>query len=213
MTLAEFLHAFYETGEILFTSEDPLTLEPTDEADAIQQFIAMDERRRFEMAHEPPPFRSEPGLWAARLTYRICQCLVYRQIPAERIQADLREPCPGEPGPAQTYSVDLTFCRLPELLQRSASIASADPLLIALQRLAWDWPLSSVGIPVEVIDGGPEPDLSAILKQPSLFQLYLDRIFAKQDRSRLYHPQVAAAAAEAVGLYPELARGLPLNEG
>ncbi len=211
MTLAEFLTRFQDTGEIRFTSPDPVSLDPGEEADAIQQLIAMDERRRLEMAHEPPPFRTEPGIWAARLTYRICQCLVYREIPAERIQVDLQEACPGDPGPARSYSVDLTLFRLPELLQRAASIASADPLLIQLQRLAWEWPLSSVGIPVEVVEGGPEPDLSSIVDQPALLQLYADRVIASQDRTRLHHPAIAAAVRNSVGMHPELARGLGLD--
>jgi len=207
MTLAKFLTAYQTSGEIRFVQFDPVQLDPSGEADAIQQLLAMDERRRLEMAHEAPTFRTEPGLWAARLVYRICQCLVFRQIPAERIAVDLQEPCPGDPGPSQIYSVDLTLCRLPELLTRAAGISSADPLLIQLQRLAWEWPLSSVGIPLEITEGGPEPELTTIQEQPSLRQLYIDRVLATRDPSRLHNPEVAAAVKDALGMHPELAAG------
>lgn len=205
MNLAGFLISLQDTGQIAIDSMDPPALDPASEAQAIQQLLTLDERRRLEMAHEPPPMRTEPALWGATMLYRICQFLVFREIPARVIERDLAVPCPGERNASQVYSVDLTLHRLPELLVRAARIASADPLVRRMQRLAWEWPLSSVGIAVDVPAEGPEPDVAAILSQPSLLQLYVDRILQTKDRSRLYHPAVSAAVRNALGMHGHLA--------
>ena len=62
------------------------------------------------------------------------------------------------------------------------------------------WPLSSVGVS-GVEAGGLEP----ILDDECLRRLYVDRIIARDDRSRLTHPRVREAVMEAVGMYEELA--------
>ena len=208
MTLAEFLHQTQDTGEIIFDSSEPLALDTTAEADAIQQLLAIDERRRLEVAHEAPRLRVEPATWAAQLMFRVSQFLVYREVPAERIKIDLTEACPGEPGPEQSYSVDLTMHRLPELTLRAIHIASADPLVEQLLRLAWKWPLSSVGVSLDVPSDGPTPDLTAILSNAALKQLYVDRIFTTGDTSRLHDPEIAAAVADAIGDHSKLGEGL-----
>ncbi len=182
MDLAVFLAQIQDSGELPFTSPEPLAFQRTSSVELLE---SMDERRRLEMAHTPPEFRPDCALWSARLTARICQHLVYREIPAERIEADFQESCPEEPGPAQTYSVDLVLHWLPELLRRASRIASADPLVSQLQRLAWDWPLSSVGIGLDVKES--TPDLTPILENASLRQLYVDRILETADDTRLHH--------------------------
>ncbi|MEM7015370.1 MAG: hypothetical protein AAF585_28255 [Verrucomicrobiota bacterium] len=205
MQLADFLRHFQASGEILFDSNAPPELDAASEADAIQQLLEMDKRRRLELAHEAPRLRVDVAMWAARLMFRMSQFLVYREISTERIEADLGEPCPGDLGDEQTYSVDLTLWRLPELTQRAIQIASADPLVQQQLNLAWEWPLSSVGIALEVPVDGPQPNLAPVLGNPALLQLYVDRILAAKDKSRLHHPDVAAAIANAIGGYPNLA--------
>lgn len=205
MTLAEFLRQLQDSGDLVFDSAEPLNLDSAAEADAIQQLLALDERRRLEMPGAAPRLRVEPALWAARVVFRACQFLVCREAPAARVEADLREPCPGQPGPEQTYSVDLVLRRLPDLIKRASHIAEADPLVEQLLALAWNWPLSSVGIALEISPGAAEPDLSPILADASLRQLYVDRILATGDDSRLHRPKIRAAVENALGAHPELA--------
>lgn len=205
MQLANFLRQLQDSGEIVFDSNAPPNLEATEEADAIQQLLELDKRRRLELAHEAPRLRVDAAMWAARLMFRISQFLVYREIPAKQIEADLGEACPGEPDDEQIYSADLILWRLPELTQRAIQIASSDPLVQQLLKLAWEWPLSSVGIALEVPENGPEPNLAPVLDNPALCQLYVDRILAAKDTSRLHHPEVVNAISNALGGYPDLA--------
>lgn len=194
MDLAQFLHRVQENGELPFDSTDPIGFTRTSTE---RELLKMDERRKLDMAHSPPELDFEAAIWAAQRVARICQLLVYREISAEQVKEDLIDNCPSENGPSQTYSVDLTMVWLPELLRRAHSIASADPLILPLQRMAWDWPLSSVGIGLQVTDFESAPDLSPILAAPSLLQLYVDRILKNKDDTRLYHPTISAAVADA----------------
>ncbi|MFT5465241.1 MAG: hypothetical protein ACI8UO_000329 [Verrucomicrobiales bacterium] len=205
MTIAEFLNQLQDSGEVLFKSPEPPELDSPSEAEAIQQLLALDQRRRLEAAHEAPRLRIESALWAARLMFRVCQFLVYRSLPASLIETDLREPCPGNRDAEQAWSVDLVLSRLPEFTQRAVQIAEADPLVQQMLLLAWEWPLSSVGIPLDVSEDGPVPDLTTILSQPTLQALYVDRIFETGDTSRLHDPEIRAAVANTLGGHPELA--------
>ncbi|MEM1297030.1 MAG: hypothetical protein AAGH89_16815 [Verrucomicrobiota bacterium] len=196
MDLADFLVRIQENGELPFESTDSLGFVRTS---AEQELRKMDERRRLEMAHTPPPLNCEAAIWAARRVARVCQFLVYREIPAEQIEEDFKDACPNQKGASQSYSVDLTMVWLPELLRRAHNIASADPMIIPLQQLAWEWPLSSVGIGLQVQKSEAEPDLTPILGDASLLQLYVDRIIKTQDETRLYHPIIANAVNDARG--------------
>jgi hypothetical protein len=80
-------------------------------------------------------------------------------------------------------------------------------------RLARTWPLSSVGA-----DLGPGPfDVDAFVGDASLRALYVDRVLAQADLSRLGDPRVDDAAREALGARPDLrpavARALGVEPG
>ena len=83
---------------------------------------------------------------------------------------------------------------------RAKAASRSDPLLNHIEKWAKEWPLSSVGIPNIV----PE-SLDEILQNDSLRGLYIDRIIAKKDLSRLDHPQVQDAARAAYGIHHHLA--------
>ena len=69
-----------------------------------------------------------------------------------------------------------------------------------IERLACDWPLSSVGIDnVSVTE-----DRDAFLEEPCLLRLYVDRVLATEDVARLDHDAVARAARSSLGAWPEL---------
>jgi len=65
--------------------------------------------------------------------------------------------------------------------------------------LAREWPLSSAGIR----DVGPV-DVKAFIGHSGLRQLYIDRIIAYGDVTRLNEPMVELAARHALGAFPEL---------
>jgi hypothetical protein len=96
--------------------------------------------------------------------------------------------------------VDLTFRCLPSLVKMARSAAPSDPLLTHLARWAVEWPLSSVGMAVAgAIEIGPWTS------DPCLLGLYVDRVIARGDASRLTNLQVREAVQQALGLFPELA--------
>jgi hypothetical protein len=100
------------------------------------------------------------------------------------------------PSPEVCYSTDLALRVLPQLLALARGVALDDPLVIGLNTLAHDWPLSSVGVP-EVTN----VDESPFIDHPTLRRLYADRIIERRDVSRLTDPRVVAAVREALGAH------------
>jgi hypothetical protein len=106
---------------------------------------------------------------------------------------------PGDPQSVH-YSVDLTFRYLPDLYKLARSASQQDVLLTHLARWAVDWPLSSVGM------AGVEPvELDDWVNDPCLLGLYVDRVIARNDVSRLGDRRVREAVEQALGLFPDLA--------
>lgn len=171
-----------------------------DELQAAEQVLLSFERRyRADLPDTPPAISLPAAMWAAQVFYRACQCLAFREITGEEAQEMLR-PFSGQPDAGAHYSVDLTLRLLPDLLHRSRTTSRDDPLVEELLAIAHAWPLSSVGVSGVEVD-----DLEPILDNECLRRVYVDRIIARNDRSRLSHPRVREAVMEAVGMHEELA--------
>jgi len=154
---------------------------------------------RFDLPGTPPEFSLPAAIWTAEVFYRACQCLAFREINEEETKQMLR-PFSGRRDASAHYSADLTLRLLPDLLHRARTTSRDDPLVGELMTIANAWPLSSVGVSGVDVD-----DIEPILDDECLRQLYVDRIIARDDKSRLAHPRVREAVMEAVGLYEELA--------
>ena len=81
-------------------------------------------------------------------------------------------------------------------------MGQADPLVNHLLALAAAWPLSSVGAAGVSCEA---KDVEAFIGHPTLRQLYLDRIAASGDVSRLGVAAVRRGMRSAIGNYPQLA--------
>jgi hypothetical protein len=141
-------------------------------------------------------------VWGLRILIDSCRFLVYRDIEAETIAESLGRPCPAAPAPDVCYSADLFLRYLPDLVRLARAAGEADTLVDHLLRLAREWPLSSVGI------AGVEANadhVEALMRHPSLRQLYIDRMIDRRDVTRLGPPSVRAALQATLGNYPELA--------
>lgn len=197
MELGEFVAALAEGGQVRVVAD---AAGPP--AGAIDQVLReRDAVLRLDAAGTPPPLDLIAGRWSARLLYRACACFAFRDIAAETIAKDLAEPCPSARDLAATHwSVDLVFEHLHDLFGLARAIAAEDPLLVALRRLAADWPLAAVGIP-----GVPLGDPTRLLADDCLRVRLLDRIVARQDAERLADPAIAAALRRAMGQRPDLA--------
>ena len=156
---------------------------------------------RADLPEHSPPICQATAVWGAERFYRACQFLVVRDCSAEAIAAELTLARPKAAASASAaYSVDLTWRFLPDLLKLASGLASDDPLVTQLRRWAVEWPLSSVGVP-----NLGEVDVSGFLDDPCLRTLYIDRIIARRDRTRLTNERVRDAVREALGAFPELA--------
>lgn len=204
MTLAAFLRSLFDNGCVRLPTVVPFDAAALVGADA--ELIAFERLARQELPGDPPAFDLDVARWAALLFFRACQFVVYRDVPADVVQSELRAPLPARRRPDVDYSVDLTLRYLPDLFAFARAAAENDPLVAELRTLAVRWPLSSVGIA-----GLGDLDVSGFIDHPSLRGLYVDRILARGDSTRLADPRVKAAVTTAVGLHRELAGKLPLE--
>jgi hypothetical protein len=192
-----FLTDLLETGKI---SAPAASTQLTDALALLPQAIARaDAAARLELPGNPPLLSMPAAVWAATIFYQACQFLVHRQFDAAAVRAALGKRCPEGANPSSSYSVDLVFRYLPDLLSLARGIAHDDPLVERLMILARQWPLSSVGI---ALPAGVDP--TPFLKDRCLLTLYAERIIARQDVARLNHPMVCQAVRGAIGLHSQL---------
>jgi hypothetical protein len=195
MSLSQFLASLAESGRVA------ISLDLTEIVDAEAEPILLEINRLTQpnLAGDAPEYVPAVGLWAARLLHFGCQFLVCRDLDEKVINQAFQEPCPYPRSPATDYSADLTLKYLPDLIGMTRQVAAGDPLLQRLLVVAREWPLSSVGV-----SGLENMNIQSFIQHPSLRQLYVDRILAQQDLTRLGNPQVDGALRDALGAFPEL---------
>lgn len=205
MGLASFLSELFEHGRVHVDEPPPTAtgLRPPAAEDRAAAAVVLRERdaaARLDFPGDAPEFDIDLALWGAEQFYRACQFAVYRDVPAEVVGAVLSAPCPTAPLAAQHYHIDLTFRFLPDLMRIARSTAENDPLCAQLKDWAHRWPLSSVGM------AGVEADAAEpTWEHAGLLQLYVDRVIAARDLSRLSDPRVRRALRAVLGLYDRLA--------
>lgn len=196
---AEFLAELFRSSRVWVAPLEELT--PHEREAAARILAEFEQNSRAELPLTAPQISDEAALWAAERFYRACQCLVFRDLGPAAIEAELAQAYPGNVQPANlTYSVDLTWRFLPDLLKLASGLAGDDPLVTHLRRWAMEWPLSSVGVPE--LDS---VDVSGFIDDPCLRAVYIDRIVARRDVSRIKETRVREAVREALGAFPELA--------
>jgi hypothetical protein len=197
--LTLFLHGLVADGRAT-VSATPLSENPASATAALRE---MDQRARDELGLDAPAFAPEAALWAARLSYHLAQFTVCRDISKEQIDAICNPPSPFAKTPDTIWSVDLTLHHLPRLFRLARHLSGGDPLVQHMERIANDWPLSSIGM-----SALKNPDLSAIHAHPALARLYADRIFAERDISRLGNPIIDDWLRRDLGMHRDLAPAL-----
>lgn len=199
MGYREFLTGLFEDGRVTVPEVAPLLDEEVRAGDDV---IAEYERvYRVEMPGTPLQFSAAAARWAGTRFFRACQFAVYRDVGEEAINEELGIPY-GEPvSPNIHYSVDLVFRYLPDITKFAGSAAEQDPLLDHLYGWARQWPLSSVGM--SEID---KVEIDCFADDASLLRLYVDRVIATRDETRLSHDRVRQMVQGSLGLFPELAQ-------
>lgn len=197
-TVREFYTALVADGVLRLRTEAPPTT--GDLADATQFLLDHEQTYRRSLAGNPPRPLEPAVSWAAGLFYRAAQFLEYRDLNEDLLRRDLGVSCPEQKSAAVCYAVDLSFRFLPELIRLARAASESDPLTQRLMIWASEWPLSSVGV-----KGLSPVDVDDFISDVSLRTLYLDRIIATGDVSRLEDPRVRELARAALGAHPELA--------
>lgn len=177
--------------------------------ESLDFLLAFEKVYRDEQPFQIPPVNEDYLLWAALILYRICQCFVFRDIGADEmavyfestgdghVQSIMRLPLAERA--AIIYSVDIMFRFIPSILLLVEGVASADPLVDVLRRLAGQWPLSSVGVSMS------KPSRTdSFIEFPALRQLYVERIFEREALHLLEDERVAETAREFLGDHGEL---------
>lgn len=198
MSLPGFLTALFEYGRVRVGPPDR-DLPPGELAEAgriVQQQAAV---LALEFPGQPPAWSADSAVWAAVSLYRACQLTVYRALDEQAIDELLAETCPSAGDAASHWSVDAVLRYLPDLVRHATTASPQDPLVARLRTWCAEWPLSSVGV------AGITPQHEdQIANHSGLLQLYVDRILAKKDRSRLAHPAVRAAIDRSLGAHRPL---------
>jgi len=198
MGLVRFLNSLFDNGRV--SVGDPRAAIDAEFPAADELLAAIEHDARRELSGSPPPLSLEAARWGAVMLYRAAQLLMYRDLGPDAVAAGLRPPCPAGDESSTHYSVDLTFRFLPDLVRMARTCSHDDPLVVEMMSWASTYPLSSVGL-----DGVGEIDVEPIAKHPGLLAIYVDRVIAAQDVSRLADERVRAAIAAALGMHGHLA--------
>jgi hypothetical protein len=210
MSIAAFLNELFEHGRVKVPRPE-LTIPTADLQRAERVLREQSDVRRLEFPGSPPDLFVPAAIWAAVSYYRACQLAVYRDLDAGAIDELLGTECSVAETPlpsvscplspvllsaARHWSVDPVFCFLPDLVKHASAASQQDPLIEKLRGWACDWPLSSVGM--AGVEARHEDEIAS---HAGLLQLYVDRILAKKDWSRLSHPAVREAVRRSLGAH------------
>ena len=198
MSLSIFLQALLDHGRV-HVAAPTAPLSKQDMLAAMEILREQDSVSRLDAPEGLPELELGVALWGAKTAYGACQLVVFRQLDEPAI-AELLPPAPTHGNPqSRHWSADLTLRFLPDLLRQASAVSEEDPLVRQLRSLAYQWPLSSVGI-----EGVNPEHVDELAASPALLQLYVDRILARKDFPRLRHPLVREAARISVGIHAEL---------
>lgn len=203
MSLAHFLESIWQTGRAEVSR--PGASDGTDWGQVDMLLMQFERAWRNTLAGDPPQLELPVARWAATALHRGCQFVIYRDLSDADLDRAFEAKPPAIDTSAAQYSADLSLRFLADVVRLARAASDDDPLLKRLLQLAHDWPLSSVGI-----SGLDEAKLrpaavSCIVSHPALLALYVDRIISRSDVSRLSHASVRREAAQAIGMYPDLA--------
>jgi len=199
-SLATFLKGLFLNGSPVV---DPGPAVPSPCPDCESLLLEAYQRDSWGFPGIQPPFRVEPAQQVSVWFYTAAMIYADRSMPPD-LSTQLLKPVRFEEADASAhYSADIVLRHLPALHELAVGLADGDPVLVSLREMAWNWPLSSVGIRKHGETGAP--DLAAIRSHPALWRLFLDRIVSEADRSLLDDESVRSGSRNSLGLHPELA--------
>ena len=205
MEYCQFLETLLGEGRAAVPALGPIPAQ--EKAASIDILVRYERLWRLECPSHVPDFNVEAASWAAEQFCLACQFAIFRSVDETSMRSALNGSPPNSADSSAHYSVDLVFRFLPDLIKFVHSAASQDPLEQILRKWADHWPLSSVGV-----SGISVRELKAIYENRGLMMIYIDRIISVGDQARLDDDIVRENVLAAVGMYPELASNLELND-
>ena len=208
MSIITFYEQLLTSGDVVIPDSRAVT---ESELRQVTQFLSKFEQDEYR-AYLPagiPKLELAPLQWAAGVFFRAAQFLVFRELGPELLTQDLSVPAPAVTSPVTAYSVDLVWRFLPDLYRIARTAAADDPLVDIINSWAKAWPLSAVGLPIDITPGEQEPPQRWLfLENRGLRRLYLDQILEQKDSAPLrQHPELL----EAVLLEPATEWARPLK--
>ena len=202
MHYLNFLRQLFESGRVVIESAEFASQSAISASESL--LADFEHQWRTQLAGDAPTFDVEVATWAGQNFYRACQLLMHRNLAEEDALIGFPEFGFATGTPRSHYNVDLVFRFLPDLWKFAKALERTDPLSRRISDWCLQWPLSSVG--TANLDDELAVDIGGFANDPSLAQLYVDRIIRHTDLTRVDHEQVRKAIESSIGEHPELAR-------
>lgn len=168
-----------------------------DEKESVAVFLEGEYRLEIqEYPFIPPCFNKNAALWAAERVYLAAQLILYRKDEPEDLPLFFPEFTDIQDAGA-FLSADLTLRFLPGMLEQLRIIDHEDPLNELLKNLLRKWHYSAVGL----FSADFITDLSTIVSNNCVFQLYRNRIIAKKHLQLATHPVFCEQIKADLGIY------------
>lgn len=153
---------------ILYTKLEELSAK--EEGDTLDFLESEYEKESLDYPFCAPVFNGYAAIWAAKIIYNSAQLLLHREMEV----VDLSSIVPVFPAKtaADMLAADLCLRFLPQVLENLRIIDPNDKLIIILENILGMFPYSAIGAELENV----ETDLTLILEDDCLRQLYLDRV-------------------------------------
>ncbi|MEO0897674.1 MAG: hypothetical protein AAFY71_14815 [Bacteroidota bacterium] len=168
-----------------------------EEKDKVVEFLRSEyEREKLNYPFEAPPFDEAAALWGAELVYLTAQLILFREnkgsdlgkiLPKDHQQADA----------SSILSVDLCLRFLPTLVNELKNIDPDDELLDILEQLLLKWHYSAISYS----QNWKETNLSVVLSNNCLRQLYVDRIIKHKNILLAEKEELFPWVKAALGMY------------
>ena len=195
--LTAFLTDLFRQGEVVVEGQLKPFL-PADLETSKHLLEKIYEEEGADLPFDSPAFDDGAAMWSAQFLYRAVQFALLRELDDQSIQQELR-PFPAEVTPSAIIAVDLCMRYLPDLFKLVRGLAPDDVLVRYIRQTAAQWPYSAVGMDVT-----EEPNnITAVLSDNGLRQIYLERVIALNDTIAVKHFQLMPWLEAMAGLYPE----------
>lgn len=202
MYYLKFLRQLFESGRVVIESSKLASKSAISESESLLEDF--ERQWRTQLASDAPTLDVAAASWAGQNFYRACQLLMHRSLTESDALIGFPKAAFETDIPRTHYNVDLVFRFLPDLGKFAKALDRTDPLSRRISDWCVQWPLSSVG--TANLDDKLVVDIGGFANDPSLLQLYVDRIIRHIDLTRVDHEQVRKSIESSIGEHPELAR-------